>query len=269
VSHHKPTNRWEFDANYYRLSYQLLATEVNREQNSRTSQTPPMSTSATREELEDARIPDARALSKQIDSVLAYFHERQQESRFRFWRALSPDEQRLRRFLAETIEPGARLLAMREQGTLASLPTIPALFSGELHDRRLGPGPVTPRRTIVNWTRFTRSRRETQIRWSYRAFYSLACAYAVRNDPPRKRDLKLAVSALEEAFRLAHGQSRTSMLAWAKVDPTLACLREVKTKRTLDEVLDKYAQETTEPSAEKPAPATSPVTSAPLGDDGF
>jgi len=203
------TRPYLHEPNYYRLAYQLAAQQLNgaiapwpREDNA----VVPDLLGLT---VEDALGP-ALSLIQNSMRLLSWYDER--EAAYRWWRpwgarSLAPKERRLRRFVAETVEPCAELLAAGAYVLLGDLE------QGELYAagvRRLA----------------------DQNAVSYRTFYNLACydvalAVSPAGAEGAEQLLELGLRDLRAAVRRVHGRRRTELLRWAWRDPSLAPLRNI------------------------------------------
>jgi tetratricopeptide (TPR) repeat protein len=191
------------DAGYYRLGYQLAAQLMNAlaEADSRESV---RSRAISREKRDPLFI--ASRLLEETRLVLSWYEARVEA--FMRWHRLAAREVRLRRFLAETIEPCCALIVARC-----------------LYDR----GRPEEAAEHVEFV----SQREEAGTLSYRAYYALACleanvdATAIERSAlvPRHGGAAVALDHLHRALRDAPGDRRAPLARWATRDPAFGRLR--------------------------------------------
>ena len=201
------SRRYIDDPNYFRLGYQLAALQLNAVLAGGDVRLDGREVS--RDELIEASAVSAERVSVDAGDLLEQY-ERQTARRFRWSRLwfrakLEPREERLQRFLLETVRPSAELVlagALRERGDAVAadriFESIRALAStGTL---------------------------------SYRSFYNLACYEASQGrnySLDEQRDsFAVALDDLRQALRRVHGRRRVEVVRWASEDPSFVSLRE-------------------------------------------
>lgn len=178
------------DADYYRLGYQLAAQLMNREAAGQDGLPRPLG--APRIAAEEP-LDVALALLRDARAMLAWYDRRIHHNRLR-WRVPTAQEERLRTFLAATIEPSCALLAARRLHQLGRADEAAPLTEHVLELARA-----------------------EQL--SYRAYYALACLEANDGDD---RD---AILYLSRALYKAPRARRDELAEWALSDPAFASLR--------------------------------------------
>lgn len=177
------------DADYYRLGYQLAAQLVNRETAGQDALPQPVG--APRIAAGDP-LAVSMQLLRDARSMLDWY-DRRRRSRLR-WRQPAPQEDRLRTFLAATIEPSCALLAARRLHRLERPEEAAPLVEHVLDLARAD-------------------------ELSYRAYYALACLEA--NDG----DHDDAILYLSRALYKAPRARRDELAEWALSDPAFAPVR--------------------------------------------
>jgi hypothetical protein len=263
----RPDGWYLKNANYYRLAYQLAAQEANENSTRAPADTEAFTDTADRLVAETAKVLDE-------------FQARELRARFRGG-GLEVREKRLQQFLAGTVEPCTWLVIASRPPNIATDPRD-FVFAHR------------PPRVRITFTRIRRRQTDppSEIPWSYRVYYNLACSYSARLPSPPSvvepsEGSPLApdtgpwpagLSALEEAFRLVEGRRRAELWHWAQEDPSLSNLRLGQASAaTFREILDRYAppgdragdaekSQVIEPSApvKEPQPSTAQGT-APVG----
>ena len=178
------------DADYYRLGYQLAAQLMNREAAGQDTAGRPLGAPPI---LHEDPLAVAMQLLRDARSMLAWYDRRIHHNRLR-WRVPTAQEQRLRTFLAATIEPSCALLAARRLHQLERADEATPLVEHVLELARAD-------------------------QLSYRAYYALACLEANDGDD---RD---AILYLGRALYKAPRARRDELAEWALQDPAFASVR--------------------------------------------
>lgn len=207
------------DADYYRLGYQLAAQLMNREAAGQGDLPRPLG--APRLVAEEP-LDVALQLLRDARAMLAWYDHRRR-SRLR-WRQPAAQEDRMRTFLGETIEPSCALLAAHR-----------------LHQLERDDEAVPLVEHVLELARADRL--------SYRAYYALACLEANGGDG---RD---AILYLSRALYKAPRVRRDELAEWALNDPAFAPVRAAV--EDIVAALDPQASPApapAAPAAEPPAP---------------
>lgn len=209
------------DADYYRLGYQLAAQLMNREAAGQDALPRPLG--APRIAADDP-LAVSMQLLRDARTMLAWL-QRRERSRLR-WRQPTAQEDRLRTFLAATIEPSCALLAARR------------LHQLERHDEA---APLVEHALELA--------RADEL--SYRAYYALACLEA--NDGADHD----AILYLSRALYKAPRARRDELAEWALQDPAFASVRAAVEE--IVAVLDPQAAAAGTASAQAPAHTEPPA----------
>jgi tetratricopeptide (TPR) repeat protein len=204
--------RYAADPNYFRLTYQLAALQLNAALSADSIRV--NGQLLTREELVKRSAATALNLVEDAERLLTRYRKKTAQ---RSWKRgfrkgqLDPREERLHRFLIETVKPSAWLV--RAGALLAQDKTSEA-------ERVVGDIREEAKRNPL----------------SYRTYYNLACYDASRES---RTD---AIEDLRQAVRRASGRNLVELLRWAKDDPSLKSLqRNADTNDLLNELLEQYA----------------------------
>jgi hypothetical protein len=241
----EPADAYLKGANYYRLAYQLIAQQAHAV----------LSAQATAPNNGQV-VQSAEQLAAQIQQTLGGLEARQRDARYPWQRGLLISQKRLQLFLAETVEPCTLLIVAAQP---QNLQVDPQEF---VNQRR-------PQRQIVSFDWRGQEKKPIAIRWSYRAYYNLACSYAAglppaptdaavqtsdpASEPPIQDRVARAFTALEKALRLVHGRPRVELWRWAKKDPALATLKKYPGETTtFDLLLGEYAPAAVKAAEESP-----------------
>jgi hypothetical protein len=220
----RPAATYLRDPNYYRLAYQLAAQQAHE------------ASSGDGQRVEgDDPTKTAEGLVADIANILGSFELRQSAARFRPKQALSVSELRLQRFLAGSVEPCVLLIIAGRSGDPDADPL------DYVRARR-------PPRLRVTYKRFSRRGALSEIPWSYRAHYNLACCRAQYlsaegyiSDRVIATLLAGVLSALDQAFREVHGRARVELWRWAWKDPSLSPFREDYGAELFERIMREYA----------------------------
>ena len=218
--------RYRDDPNYYRLGYQLAAQQLNRA----------IASTSTEARASHARAAFASAESVIDDATAKVENYDYTEAMQGRWQSLEPRQQRLRRFLKQTVVPCAEVVragALLAQGKKADAERlIEPLKERAAETTASVPAPY----------------RVAPSRLSYRVYYNLACYEGTipPERPSTRMDVRTyagevlagydvaepaepyeqAMSYLFEAFRRCHGRRRGLLARWAELDPAFHAIRE-------------------------------------------
>ena len=184
-----------FDVNYYRLGYQLAAQRANWS----------LRTGNPEDAVDRlvAAVGAAQRVTADATTALNELAARATKRRWLGMRAgvLSPREQRLQRFLGETVRPSAAIVAAGSMLLLDDVEASRALSEPVLEQLE-------------------------NNRLSYRALYNVACYFTAIAFTQRSDDFSAALDVLRKSLLAAPSRSRQPTAHWARTDPSLGPMRE-------------------------------------------
>jgi hypothetical protein len=201
------------DVNYFRMGYALAAQLANGEMD------PDLGKVLRERDAEAQTVEEicARFIAD-ADEAVEWYRSRNHRGLGPIWRGLKPSEERLWKFLTDTVRPSLKvLLAM-------------ALLKGD---------PIAAKAKVAEVREMESAPAAQRGNPSYRVLYNLASFEASPKHPGSKVpvDAARAIEDLQAALREAPGSRRAELLDAARADRSFVLLRERAEFKQLQEVL--------------------------------
>ncbi len=234
-------DKYRYDANYYRLKYQLATQLLHFELVGEK----PMTAAEISPGETNAKMPSpttaAQVALDESEAIVAELQPRKVN-----WfpgRRLNEGDKRLLKFMERTIVPCLKIVvAAAERKEHPKTPPTTPKEIGEAVKRQetWDPGHVSR----------SDKRKPPEPKYSYRTIYNLACYYADKNEEDSNR----AYRYLADALRLAPQGRGKELARWAWIDPSLKDIRDGEKEEDFKKVVGPKEKDPGQAASAEPKP---------------